>query len=246
MVWADLWVTFSLRFLPRKFLGPRDQSTLANISYSDYIAHLDGYTVIAGGWLNHNWIQLGYQLADSVTGAAYSFAGTCLILACLDLLGKFLPVFKLRVSEEEEVLGIDDVEIGEFAVSSVSNRFVSLTNKFSMTTLSSHEMSSSQKMLMKACQLTLLSRTPPLWEPTRKPIQWIPPTNLPNGLTVHRETTAVCLIFSARFIPTFTLLGVFLTAILPTRVYTVACIFFLLIKSIYSSHNTWKGQGIIF
>jgi len=82
---------------------------------ADYIAHLDGYTVIPGGFLNHNWIQLGYQLADSVTGAAYSFAGTCLILGCLDMIGKFLPVFKLRASEEEEVLGIDDVEIGEFA-----------------------------------------------------------------------------------------------------------------------------------
>jgi hypothetical protein len=30
-----------------------------------------------------------------------------------------MPVFKLRASEEEEILGIDDVEIGEFAVSSM-------------------------------------------------------------------------------------------------------------------------------
>jgi ammonium transporter, Amt family len=36
----------------------------------------------------------------------------------LDGIGKFLPIFKLRASEEEEILGIDDVEIGEFAVSS--------------------------------------------------------------------------------------------------------------------------------
>jgi len=70
-----------------------------------------------GGWLNHHWIQLGYQLADSVAGGAYSFFGTCIILAGLDFLGKFMPVFKLRVTEEEEILGIDDVEIGEFAVS---------------------------------------------------------------------------------------------------------------------------------
>lgn len=27
---------------------------------SDYIAHLDGYSVIEGGWLNHHWVQLGY------------------------------------------------------------------------------------------------------------------------------------------------------------------------------------------
>jgi Amt family ammonium transporter len=84
---------------------------------SDYIAHLDGYTVIAGGWLNRHWIQLGYQLADSFAGGAYSFVGTCLILGSLDFIGKFVPALRLRATEEEEALGIDDVEIGEFAVS---------------------------------------------------------------------------------------------------------------------------------
>ena len=58
---------------------------------------------------------MGYQLADSFTGGLYSFVGTCLILGALDGLGRFFPVLKLRASEEEEVLGIDDVEIGEFA-----------------------------------------------------------------------------------------------------------------------------------
>ena len=67
--------------------------------------------------MNRNWVQLGYQVADSLAGGAYSFVGTCIILAALDFIGKFLPVFKLRASEEEEILGIDDVEIGEFAVS---------------------------------------------------------------------------------------------------------------------------------
>jgi Amt family ammonium transporter len=61
-------------------------------------------------------MQLGYQLADSISGGAYSFAGTCLILGALDFLGKFVPVLRLRVSDEDEVLGLDDVEIGEFAV----------------------------------------------------------------------------------------------------------------------------------
>lgn len=82
---------------------------------SDYIAHLDGTTEIAGGWLNKNWIQLGYQIADSVAGGAYSFGGTCLILGVLGFLGHWIPAFKLRATEEEEILGIDDVEIGEFA-----------------------------------------------------------------------------------------------------------------------------------
>jgi Amt family ammonium transporter len=82
---------------------------------ADYIAHLDGYTVIEGGWLNHHWVQLGYQLADSVTGGVYSFVGTCLILGALDFIGKFIPAFRLRATPEEEAAGIDDVEIGEFA-----------------------------------------------------------------------------------------------------------------------------------
>jgi Amt family ammonium transporter len=76
--------------------------------------------------LNKNWVQLGYQVADSLAGGAYSFVGTCIILAALDFIGKFLPVFKLRASEEEEILGIDDVEIGEFAVSLAAHRVVLL------------------------------------------------------------------------------------------------------------------------
>jgi hypothetical protein len=95
---------------------PRPHRHLLTSTLSDYIAHLDGYSVISGGWLNHHWIQLGYQLADSFAGGAYSFVGTCVILAALDSLGKFVPALRLRATEEEEALGIDDVEIGEFAV----------------------------------------------------------------------------------------------------------------------------------
>ncbi|CAN8099487.1 unnamed protein product [Discula destructiva] len=78
---------------------------------ADYIAHLDGITVISGGWLNHHWVQLGYQLADSVSGGAYSFFMTTLILFILNL----TPGLHLRATEEAEILGIDDAEIGEFA-----------------------------------------------------------------------------------------------------------------------------------
>jgi ammonia channel protein AmtB len=83
-------------------------------SFSDYIAHLDGVTEIDGGWINHNYIQLGYQLADSVSGFAYSFFGTCIILFVMNL----IPGLSLRAPEEDEIMGIDDAEIGEFAVSS--------------------------------------------------------------------------------------------------------------------------------
>jgi ammonium transporter, Amt family len=77
---------------------------------------LDGFTVIPGGWLNHHWIQMGFQLSNSFAGGFYSFFMTCIILGVLDFLGKWIPVLKLRATEEEEILGIDDIEIGEFAV----------------------------------------------------------------------------------------------------------------------------------
>ncbi|KAF2496356.1 ammonium transporter-like protein [Lophium mytilinum] len=95
---------------------------------ADYIAHLDGFSHIDGGWLNHHWIQLAYQLADSISGGVYSFGGTCIILGCLDGIGKFVPALKLRATEEEEILGIDDVEIGEFAYD-----YVELTREVKVT-----------------------------------------------------------------------------------------------------------------
>ena len=59
---------------------------------------------------------MGYQLADSFSGFAYSFGGSCLILFLINL----IPGCNLRASEEAEVLGIDEAEIGEFAVSTTS------------------------------------------------------------------------------------------------------------------------------
>ncbi|OQO05037.1 hypothetical protein B0A48_08057 [Cryoendolithus antarcticus] len=82
---------------------------------ADYIAHLDGTTVIAGGWLNRHWIQMGYQLADSMAGMTWSFLLSMLILSTLSFFGRFIPTLQIRVSVEEEAQGIDDVEIGEFA-----------------------------------------------------------------------------------------------------------------------------------
>jgi ammonium transporter, Amt family len=84
---------------------------------ADYIAALDGVTEISGGWLNRHYIQLAYQLIDSLAGFGYSFCGSCLIL----LIVNFIPGLHLRVSEEDEVMGIDETEIGEFAVSLLSS-----------------------------------------------------------------------------------------------------------------------------
>ncbi|KAL1303876.1 hypothetical protein AAFC00_000330 [Neodothiora populina] len=82
----------------------------------DYIAHLDGVTVIDGGFLNHNWKQLYIQLADSVAGGSYSFFGTLIILFVMNKLGQLWKPLSLRIRIEpgREEEGIDAAEFGEF------------------------------------------------------------------------------------------------------------------------------------
>lgn len=75
-------------------------------------------TTIPGGWLNHNWIQVAYQLADSVSGFAYSFCGTYLILFLMNL----IPGLSLRVSAEEEEIGLDEAQLGEFTYDNAESR----------------------------------------------------------------------------------------------------------------------------
>ncbi|KAF8068037.1 ammonium transporter [Lyophyllum atratum] len=75
------------------------------------VASFDGFTVIKGGWFDHHWVQLGYQVADSMAGLGYSFVVTTLILWTMHL----IPGLSLRGTEETEILGVDDAEMGEFA-----------------------------------------------------------------------------------------------------------------------------------
>ncbi|KAF7794031.1 hypothetical protein EIP86_005159 [Pleurotus ostreatoroseus] len=75
------------------------------------VAGFDGITVIDGGWIDHHYIQLGYQIADSMAGFGYSFVMTTIILWIMH----YIPGLRMRASEEAEILGIDDAEMGEFA-----------------------------------------------------------------------------------------------------------------------------------
>jgi len=75
------------------------------------VASFDGSPEIPGGWLDHNYRQLGIQAADSVTGLAYSFVVTTVILWLMH----FIPFLRLRCSPETEIIGVDDAEMGEFA-----------------------------------------------------------------------------------------------------------------------------------
>lgn len=83
-------------------------SILTGLFAADYIAALDG-TSIKGGWLNHHYVQLGYQLAAGTTTIAYSFVVSCLILFVMNK----IPFIALRLDAEKEQLGTDHTEIGE-------------------------------------------------------------------------------------------------------------------------------------
>ncbi|WVF69650.1 hypothetical protein IAT40_004429 [Kwoniella sp. CBS 6097] len=75
------------------------------------VAAFDGITEIPGGWFDHNWVQLGYQIADLTAGFAYSFVMTSIICWIMH----FIPGLRLRADEEAEIVGIDDAYLGEFA-----------------------------------------------------------------------------------------------------------------------------------
>lgn len=74
------------------------------------IAALDN-TTIPGGFIDHHYKQLAYQLADSFSGLGYSFVVTTLILWVMH----YIPGLRLRAPEETEMMGIDDMEMGESA-----------------------------------------------------------------------------------------------------------------------------------
>ncbi|TVY41904.1 Ammonium transporter, partial [Lachnellula subtilissima] len=87
---------------------------------TDYIIGLDGVStgIINGGWLNHNYKQLYIQLAYMVACTAYSFVVSAGIATLINL----VPGLKLRASEQAELLGLDEDQLGEFAYDYVELR----------------------------------------------------------------------------------------------------------------------------
>jgi Amt family ammonium transporter len=87
---------------------------------ADYIIGLDGVNsgVINGGWINHNWKQLYIQVAYIVACTAYAFVVSALLAYGINK----IPGLHLRASEEAELLGMDDDQLGEFAYDYVEVR----------------------------------------------------------------------------------------------------------------------------
>ena len=87
---------------------------------ADYIIGLDGVNtgIINGGWLNHNYKQLYIQVAYIIACTAYAFVVSALLALIINL----IPGLHLRASEEAELLGMDDDQLGEFAYDYVEVR----------------------------------------------------------------------------------------------------------------------------
>ncbi|CAE6515123.1 unnamed protein product [Rhizoctonia solani] len=85
---------------------------LANGLFADTaLIALDGVnTAVPGGWIKHNYKQLYIQFAYVCACCAYVFVMTAVIAKVVDV----IPFLGLRATEEGEILGMDDDQIGEF------------------------------------------------------------------------------------------------------------------------------------
>jgi Amt family ammonium transporter len=91
----------------------------------DYVVGLDGVNMASeetghgiGGWPIGNYKQFYIQLAYVVACTAYAFV----MSAILAYIVNYIPGLKLRASDEAELLGMDDDQLGEFAYDYVEVR----------------------------------------------------------------------------------------------------------------------------
>ncbi|CDO56913.1 similar to Saccharomyces cerevisiae YPR138C MEP3 Ammonium permease of high capacity and low affinity [Geotrichum candidum] len=84
---------------------------------ADWVIGLNGVEH-EGGWLNHNWKQLYKQFAYICACCGYTLFMTVLIGYAVN----YIPGCHLRTSEDGELRGIDDDQIGEFAYDYVEVR----------------------------------------------------------------------------------------------------------------------------
>lgn len=85
---------------------------------ADWVIGLDNSTVHEGGWLSHNYKQLYKQIAYTAACLGYTLVMTVLIGFAVN----YIPGCELRASEDAELRGMDDDQIGEFAYDYVEVR----------------------------------------------------------------------------------------------------------------------------
>jgi Amt family ammonium transporter len=72
---------------------------------SHSVITLDGVSTNAGGWVDHNWKQLYIQIAYILATCSYM----CILIARVI---NMITGLHLRVRTEDEILGLDEVEVG--------------------------------------------------------------------------------------------------------------------------------------
>lgn len=93
---------------------------LTGIFADNRVSLLDGFTD-APGAINGNGIQVAHQLADICAISSYSFVVSLALVFILKYAGRFIPGMDIRVSEEDEIRGIDtheffEEEIGDWSL----------------------------------------------------------------------------------------------------------------------------------
>ncbi len=85
-----------------------------------YIIGLDGVNTgaITGGWINHKYKQFYIQFAYVLAATGWSFVMSYIIASLINL----IPGLHLRATDEAELLGLDDDQLGEFAYDYVEVR----------------------------------------------------------------------------------------------------------------------------
>ena len=94
---------------------------LANALFgATYIIGLDGVNtgIITGGWIDHKWKQLYIQIAYICAATGWAFVMSLILAFIIN----YIPGLHLRASEEAELLGMDDDQLGEFAYDYVEVR----------------------------------------------------------------------------------------------------------------------------
>ncbi|KAI5960923.1 MEP1 [Candida theae] len=105
-VWAEHGVAGVIGLIFNAILG------------SKTVIGYDGATDHEGGWIDHNWKQLYIQIAYILACLAYSAAVTAVLCFVID----HIPGLHLRLKYEEEEVGVDESQIGEFAYDYVEVR----------------------------------------------------------------------------------------------------------------------------
>lgn len=85
-----------------------------------YIIGLDGVNtgIITGGWIDHNYRQFYVQLAYILAATGWAFVMSYILATIIN----YIPGLHLRASEDAELLGMDDDQLGEFAYDYVEVR----------------------------------------------------------------------------------------------------------------------------